>query len=328
MGDRLAVYRDGRLEHLLGLGEGAKNQPLTASLAGEIIALACNMGRYNFGWTHGERKGLFGDLVTVRSILLPKAKITSGLSPELLAFRPFLHGVRDGERVEADTLSWTIKPAVRKPIVLDIQNLPWRAMISVNDTPVGVYDPQQSSGMGRYVLRIGEQITGGKNVITLALCQPYQGKGDLSRYIKLYQVTDMITDKAEWAFAPWSPPEATEPDASAASASNAAFRATPKQLPALPRWYRWRFEVSNTEVPLFINLKGMSKGQLFINGRNAGRYWIGTATGKAVGPQTRYYLPEPWLHTDKPNELLLFDEHGKRPTQCRLVYDPMGPYGR
>ena len=24
---------------------------------------------------------------------------------------------------------------------------------------------------------------------------------------------------------------------------------------------------------------------------------------------------------------LLFDEHGKSPDKCRLVYDPMGPYG-
>jgi hypothetical protein len=24
---------------------------------------------------------------------------------------------------------------------------------------------------------------------------------------------------------------------------------------------------------------------------------------------------------------VIFDEHGKLPARCRLVYDPMGPYG-
>ena len=33
---------------------------------------------------------------------------------------------------------------------------------------------------------------------------------------------------------------------------------------------------------------------------NVGRYFNATRTGKPVGPQSRYYLPEPWLRTDAP----------------------------
>ena len=64
----------------------------------------------------------------------------------------------------------------------------------------------------------------------------------------------------------------------------------------------------------------MSKGQIYLNGHNVGRYYHATRTGRSVGPQERYYLPEPWLQTDTPNELLLFDEHGRSPVACRLVY--------
>ena len=69
----------------------------------------------------------------------------------------------------------------------------------------------------------------------------------------------------------------------------------------------------------------MSKGQLYLNGHDLGRYWVATANGKAVGPQKHWYLPEPWLK-DGDNELTLFDEHGKHPAKCRLLYNPMGPH--
>src|SRR5690606_38617250 len=94
---------------------------------------------------------------------------------------------------------------------------------------------------------------------------------------------------------------------------------------SVPRWFRSTFSVARADVPLWLEPRGMSKGQVYLNGHNVGRYFVATADGKAVPPQSRYYLPEPWLHTDKPNELILFDEHGKHPGKCRLVYDANGP---
>jgi len=81
-------------------------------------------------------------------------------------------------------------------------------------------------------------------------------------------------------------------------------------------------------MPLFFEPRGLSKGQLFLNGHNLGRYFQATRDGEAVGPQTQLYLPEPWLHTAQPNTLTLFDEHGHSPTQTRLVYNAMGPFGK
>ena len=107
-----------------------------------------------------------------------------------------------------------------------------------------------------------------------------------------------------------------------------AYKALPAKASGLgPCWFRTTFSVKQTDVPLFLEINGMSKGQIYINGRNAGRYFVATHTGKKVPPQSRYYLPEPWLNADGENELILFDEHGRTPNKCKLVYDPLGPYG-
>ncbi|MBT8484565.1 MAG: hypothetical protein KJO43_03235, partial [Phycisphaerae bacterium] len=69
---------------------------------------------------------------------------------------------------------------------------------------------------------------------------------------------------------------------------------------------------------------GLSKGQIFVNGHNVGRYFTTTATGRAAGPQTRLFLPADWLRADKPNELVVFDEHGFSPHKTKVVARPGG----
>uniref|UniRef100_A0A8C8YYE5 Beta-galactosidase n=1 Tax=Prolemur simus TaxID=1328070 RepID=A0A8C8YYE5_PROSS len=50
----------------------------------------------------------------------------------------------------------------------------------------------------------------------------------------------------------------------------------------------------------FIKLEGWTKGVVFVNGQNLGRYWN-------LGPQKTLYLPGPWLHSG-PNEIIVFEE--------------------
>ncbi|KAG8523231.1 Beta-galactosidase-1-like protein 2 [Galemys pyrenaicus] len=50
----------------------------------------------------------------------------------------------------------------------------------------------------------------------------------------------------------------------------------------------------------FLKLKGWTKGVVFINGQNLGRYWN-------IGPQETLYLPAPWLRPGT-NEIILFEE--------------------
>ena len=54
--------------------------------------------------------------------------------------------------------------------------------------------------------------------------------------------------------------------------------------------------------PFKLHLPGMAKGQIWLNGRNLGRYW-------QIGPQECYKLPVSWLRAD--NQLAIFDEAGR-----------------
>ena len=67
--------------------------------------------------------------------------------------------------------------------------------------------------------------------------------------------------------------------------------------------------------PFKLHLPGMSKGQIWLNGRNLGRYW-------QIGPQECYKLPVAWLRAD--NDLLLFDEEGARPDAVWISTDALG----
>ena len=51
----------------------------------------------------------------------------------------------------------------------------------------------------------------------------------------------------------------------------------------------------------FVDLKGWTKGAVWINGFNLGRFWD-------VGPQRRLYLPAPLLKKGR-NELLVLEQH-------------------
>ena len=85
----------------------------------------------------------------------------------------------------------------------------------------------------------------------------------------------------------------------------------------LPAWYASKFRYNPTGVPLFLHILAAKKGQVFLNGRNVGRFWT-------IGPQHYYYLPECWLQQQ--NELLLFTEGGENPSGSRLEYRPLGPF--
>lgn len=88
-----------------------------------------------------------------------------------------------------------------------------------------------------------------------------------------------------------------------------------------PVWYRWRFSKSavpeHFRVHLMLRLTGMSKGTLHLNGHHLGRYW-------QIGPQEDYKIPVSWLQDE--NELLLFDEEGRRPERVRFLYDNLSQY--
>ncbi|XP_053729845.1 beta-galactosidase-1-like protein 2 isoform X1 [Synchiropus splendidus] len=74
----------------------------------------------------------------------------------------------------------------------------------------------------------------------------------------------------------------------------------PPPPPSYPSFFLGRLHVDETPQDTFIKLPGWSKGVVFINGRNLGRYW-------SVGPQQTLYLPAPWLHSGD-NQVMVLEE--------------------
>ncbi len=65
-----------------------------------------------------------------------------------------------------------------------------------------------------------------------------------------------------------------------------------------PVFYKGAFEISGEKHDTFIDMQGFTKGCVFINGFNLGRYWN-------EGPQRTFYIPAPLLK-DK-NEIVIFE---------------------
>ncbi|XP_016047428.2 beta-galactosidase-1-like protein 2 [Erinaceus europaeus] len=70
--------------------------------------------------------------------------------------------------------------------------------------------------------------------------------------------------------------------------------------PPTPAFFHVTLRVSGSPKDTFIRLKNWTKGVVFINGRNLGRYWN-------KGPQETLYLPGSWLEPGQ-NEIILFEE--------------------
>ncbi|MEL6797355.1 MAG: beta galactosidase jelly roll domain-containing protein [Planctomycetota bacterium] len=88
-----------------------------------------------------------------------------------------------------------------------------------------------------------------------------------------------------------------------------------------PTWYRTSFELKADHTPVRLDLTGLSKGQVLLNGHHLGRYFVHTKTGAAVATDPTFLLPTPVLSPDGENELVIFDEHGASPAKTRLLLE-------
>ncbi|XP_015755395.1 PREDICTED: beta-galactosidase-1-like protein 2 [Acropora digitifera] len=66
-----------------------------------------------------------------------------------------------------------------------------------------------------------------------------------------------------------------------------------------PQLFRATFNIDIEPKDTFLHMKDWTKGVVFINGHNLGRYWD-------LGPQETLYIPSPWLQKGL-NELLVFE---------------------
>lgn len=83
-----------------------------------------------------------------------------------------------------------------------------------------------------------------------------------------------------------------------------------------PSWFGARFAMPEGQRPVFLDIGEMQKGQVYLNGRNVGRFW------RSGGTQERYYLPRSWMAAD--NQLVVFEELGLHPQGAALVFGDSG----
>lgn len=76
-----------------------------------------------------------------------------------------------------------------------------------------------------------------------------------------------------------------------------------------PVFYRTTFQVDEP-LDTFVHMAGWTKGVVFVNGFNLGRYW-------EVGPQKALYLPGPLLRKGN-NEIIVFELHGTKEAAVTL----------
>lgn len=320
-GDRLHVFHDGKFVDVVGRGPGATPDFATLSLKkGEntLSILIDNLGRFSEGNHLGEMKGVFGHVWEPGALKMGAAKMSNGALINPITLRKPVFGLRHGELTEAARVEWTVQHRKKTPLLIavDVDSaVAGIVVVVLNDAPIGLINPGQQ---GRFVVD-SERLTRGNNTVGLAVVGSMEDSAALlKKAVTIYEGKSCLTEKAEWSFAKWETPK---PEAFEPVTKTTMSGKTGEAWRGAPAWWRAEFTVANTNEALYFDANGLSKGHLFLNGRDVGRYFVGTHAGKSVPPQTRYYLPEPWLKPDDVNELLIFDEHGFAPGRSGFVYD-------
>lgn len=320
MADRAHLFIEGQCAAIAGVGEGAEGATPTVQLRkGEqtITLLLDNMGRAPAGTGVPERKGLWGPIWDPKPFAAGKAKIEVGAPLDPLAVRTPLMGLRRGDRTDGRRATWSFMHRRKSPIFLCLAESPSMGVVLLNDEPVAMLEAHAPA-----TIRLTpEALRAGKNTVQVALtADPYSEASvesaldAITKGAAFFEGAAALTEGAELAFAAWEPPAAAE-FGEVAKSSLSGRRASG----GLPAWWRCAFDAPGDGRELAFDATGLSKGQLFLNGRNLCRYWVSTQTGKAVGPRTQFWLPSPWMRKTA-NELTVFDEHGAGPGRCRLVW--------
>lgn len=82
-------------------------------------------------------------------------------------------------------------------------------------------------------------------------------------------------------------------------------------------WYKTTFATPAGDDAVTLNLTGMGKGEVWINGESIGRYWVSFKTPSGQPSQSLYHIPRQFLkHRD--NLLVLVEEMGGNPLQITV----------
>ncbi len=311
--DRAHLFVDGAPAAVLGVAPGATGCLATLSLRKgkqHIVALVDNLGRSTTEGFARSGKGL-GHIEEVKPLKASAPKVELRTPVDLLKRSRPLMNVHTGDVTDPHRLVWAFSHRRKSPLVLMIDQPPALGAVLVNDAFVALIEP----ALPARIRLTSDILKQGNNTVEVALLAPPDAIDDALAAVRaqaaLYEVVDNLTASVAWANAAWAAPNdrdfAELTKAAAASAST-----------GIPTWWRMTFDTPTGDAPLFFEPIGLSKGQLFLNGRNLCRYFVATAAGKSVPGQDRYWLPAPWLLADERNELLIFDEHGNSPAKAKI----------
>ncbi|KAL6619204.1 hypothetical protein ACP70R_034343 [Stipagrostis hirtigluma subsp. patula] len=82
-------------------------------------------------------------------------------------------------------------------------------------------------------------------------------------------------------------------------------------------WYKTTFTTPAGDDALTLNLTGMGKGEVWINGESIGRYWVSFKGPSGNPSQSLYHIPRQFLNPQD-NILVMFEEMGGDPQQITL----------
>lgn len=319
---RLHLTLDGAPAGLMGLGNSAAT---TAQIglkkgANTLVILAENAGRVSGGADLGEPTGIYGHGWEVEPIKPSKPKLVAADPVDILAFRAPLWKIHRDDRSDSQRLTWTIPHRSKNPIIIEIGPFEDGLDLERSDGLVllnGKVVHYFQQGGSRPIILPAEALLKGNNELQVVLVSGTAvAESALAKAVHFYDAADQITAKAEWAFAKWEPP----------AASKFGKNGT-KHVAGEPCWWKCEFtlagEAHDDGPPILIDCAGLTKGQIYINGKHLCRYLVGTPTGRKVAPQSRYAVPRSWLKPSG-NDLMIFDEHGATPTRVKILSDPKG----
>lgn len=319
--DRCHVFVDGEMAGIVGVGPGADDEvvlPLKKA-SQQIVVLAENLGRFAGGNHLGEAKGLYGHLLECEEVKLGKPKVVHGAPLEPLAFRAPLWEMRQGDQTAPERVTWTIPHRRKVGVLLELRDMRGRGLLLINDKPVEFIDRAGP----RSIMIDAEQMGKGAANVQIAFmpdslppdaAENHDGVIQSAPQLRAFEVEQALSAKGEWAFARWDIPSAGQ------------FGPMKAAKPArIPTWFRTTFEAPRTTHPVWLELDGLTKGQVYLNSKHLGRYLMAGPGGKAAGGSKRFDLPRALLREGLENEIVVFDEHGAVPGKCRIGFDPALP---
>ena len=320
-GDRFQVFLDGVPVGVMGRGPGATEHLGVSFKKGEhtIVLLADNMGYVSEGSNCNEgKKGLCDQLWEVTQVKIGKPRIVEGTPLSPLTFKSPLFGVRDDDQTHPSRVSWTIAHRRKSPLFVSVAGSPTRGLLILNDQPVRYLE----AGEHASIVLDGETLKRGNNAIEFAMVHEF-GDEDVATaqvnavaeklgvVLTVWEGDAEITAKSTWAFAKWEKPM----DSMFAPVGKSSANRAP-----IPTWWKTTFEAPSTGDAITLHLTGMTKGQVFLNGKHVCRYFVALANGTPVPPTDTVVLAASDL-AEGENELVLFDEHGGNPEKCKFVIE-------